>query len=83
MKYITALDQEHHIFLESWHKAWPNATIIAPETLPGLRDKQKYFKLPSDRMKLITKADKEAGKITIDPTFDKEFDARTSATWAA
>jgi len=35
VKYITALDQEHHIFVESWHKQWPNAKIIAPETLPA------------------------------------------------
>lgn len=73
VKYITALDQEHHIFLESWHKQWPNATIIAPETLPAYRDKQNYFKLPDANMKLMRAADKAAG-LTVDPAFDKEFD---------
>ena len=73
VKYLTALDQEHHIFLESWHKEWPQARIIAPETLPDLRDKQGYFKLPAENLRLVKK--EESGKgVSVDSTFDAEFD---------
>lgn len=73
VKYITALDQEHHIFLESWQKEWPEAKVIAPETLPDYRDKQNYNKLPAESWKLMKKADKSNG-LSVDPTFDAEFD---------
>ncbi|KAK5171964.1 uncharacterized protein LTR77_003601 [Saxophila tyrrhenica] len=72
VKYITALDGEHHIFLESWHKQYPNAVVIGPETLPAYRDKQGYFKIPQDKWRLFKKGDAESWKI--DPTFDAEFD---------
>lgn len=73
IRYITALDQEHHIFVESWHKQWPNATIIAPETLPDYRDKQNYFKVPSSNWHLFRKND--PASLSVDPAFDAEFDA--------
>ncbi|KAK3681957.1 hypothetical protein LTR37_020724 [Vermiconidia calcicola] len=71
VKYLTALDQEHHIFLESWHKAWPNARIIVPETLPGYRDKQGYFKLPQSN--LVTFKKDTPSSWTVDAAFDAEF----------
>ena len=74
IRYITALDQEHHIFLESWHKAYPDAKILAPETLPAYRDKQGYFKIPEGSWKLFTKAEKEKGTLRVDEEFDREFD---------
>ena len=73
VRYITALDQEHHIFLEAWHKAWPEAKVLAPETLPAYRDKQGYFKIPESNWLLFKKADKANG-LTVDSTFDNEFD---------
>ena len=72
VKYLTALDQEHHIFLEAWHKEYPNAKVLAPETLPDLRDKQGYFKIPAQNWLLFKKAEK--GKTTVDSTFDAEFE---------
>ncbi|KAF2717441.1 hypothetical protein K431DRAFT_288572 [Polychaeton citri CBS 116435] len=73
VKYIAALDQEHHIFLESWHKAYPQARVIAPDTLPGLRDKQNYFKIPESNWHLFNAGD--AGKgWSVDEEFDREFD---------
>ena len=72
VKYITALDQEHHIFLEAWHKAWPNAVVIAPETLPALREKQGYFKIPEANLRLFKKGDEKS--LNIDEKFDAEFD---------
>lgn len=72
IKYITALDQEHHIFLEAWHKEYPEAKIIAPESLPEYRDKQGYFKLPKERLHLFRKAEK--ANLSVDEEFDAEFD---------
>lgn len=72
VKYITALDQEHHIFLESWHKEWPEATVIAPDTLPALREKQGYFKIPDANLKLFKPKDESSW--TVDPVFDEAFD---------
>ena len=72
IRYITALDQEHHIFLESWHKAYPDAKVLAPESLPAYREKQGYFKIPEASWHLFKKAEKE--KLSVDEEFDKEFD---------
>lgn len=72
IRYITALDAEHHIFLESWHKAYPEAKILAPESLPSYRDKQGYFKIPEASWHLFKKADKDS--LSVDAAFDKDFD---------
>ncbi|KAH9815703.1 hypothetical protein Tdes44962_MAKER00951 [Teratosphaeria destructans] len=72
IRYITALDQEHHIFLEPWHKQWPHATVIAPETLPKYREKQNYFRIPDDRWALFRKDSK--GRFPVSDEFDREFD---------
>ncbi|KXT09872.1 hypothetical protein AC579_6742 [Pseudocercospora musae] len=76
VRYLVALDQEHHIFLESWHKAYPEAKILAPETLPSLRDKQKYFQLPSTHLHLFRKSSPPA----VDEEFDSEF--HTEYVWS-
>ena len=83
VKYLTALDQEHHIFLEQWHKEYPQATIISPETLPDLRKKQNYSMFPEEQWRLI-KVDESKGQATIkiDPTFDAEFDVEYVAAHA-
>lgn len=74
IKYITALDQEHHIFLESWHKAFPDAKVLAPETLPAYRDKQNYFKIPQDSWLLFHKSEAAKGAHSVSEEFDREFD---------
>ncbi|KAK0286065.1 hypothetical protein LTR91_000570 [Friedmanniomyces endolithicus] len=73
VKYITALDQEHHIFLEPWHKAFPDARVIGPETLPGYRDKQNYGKIPQANWVLFKKGDMSTWRVSEE--FDREFDA--------
>jgi hypothetical protein len=73
-KYLVALDQEHHIFLEEWHKAFPEAKVIAPETLPAYRDKQGYFKIPEANWKLFTARESKAGTLSVDADFDGDFD---------
>jgi hypothetical protein len=70
--YITALDQEHHIFIEQWHKEWPEAKVIAPETLPAYREKQKYGRVPEENWILFKKNRPETW--TVSAEFDAEFD---------
>ncbi|KAF1847390.1 uncharacterized protein K460DRAFT_332316 [Cucurbitaria berberidis CBS 394.84] len=69
VKYIAALDAEHHIFLGPWSQAYPNAQVLGPETLPEKRAKQKNEDVPFafvfSKSKPIT---------TISPEFDEEFD---------
>ncbi|EME44276.1 hypothetical protein DOTSEDRAFT_34759 [Dothistroma septosporum NZE10] len=69
LKYIIAPDQEHHIFLESWHKAYPEALVVGPATLPALRDKQSYSKIPFHHLSEPNQP------ISVSPEFDSEFDA--------
>lgn len=46
VKYITALDYEHHIFLGPWYKEYPNAKVLGPEGLPEKRQKQNNENVP-------------------------------------
>ncbi|QIW96344.1 hypothetical protein AMS68_001862 [Peltaster fructicola] len=70
IKYIVASDQEHHIFLEDWHKAYPDAKVLGPDSLPELRKKQNYFAIPDPRFH----AAKKGERFLVDEDFDKEFD---------
>ncbi|KXL51521.1 hypothetical protein M433DRAFT_150545 [Acidomyces richmondensis BFW] len=70
VSYIAALDQEHHIFLDEWHKEWPDAVVIGPDTLPGLRDKQGYGKIPAEKWILSKKGE---GVPKVSEEFDREF----------
>ncbi|EMC94981.1 hypothetical protein BAUCODRAFT_34980 [Baudoinia panamericana UAMH 10762] len=79
VKYITALDQEHHIFLEEWHKAFPDAKVVGPDTLPEHRDKQGYFQIPKDRWVLMRSADR-AGGFSVSEEFDREFDTEYNSS---
>ncbi|KAH7379397.1 hypothetical protein DE146DRAFT_317272 [Phaeosphaeria sp. MPI-PUGE-AT-0046c] len=69
VKYIAALDAEHHIFLGPWHQAYPSAQVMGPETLPEKREKQNNEPVPFafvfSKSKPIT---------SISPEFDAEFD---------
>jgi len=70
LKYIAALDLEHHIFLGDWNKAYPDAKILAPEGLKEKRAKQKNEEVP---FSVIFSA---ANKLTtkVDAAFDADFD---------
>ncbi|KAK5120324.1 hypothetical protein LTR85_006263 [Meristemomyces frigidus] len=71
IRYITALDQEHHIFISAWHDAFPDAQVIAPETLPDLRKKQGYAGIPEGKWTLFKKNDQA---FSVSEEFDREFD---------
>ncbi|KAF2205285.1 hypothetical protein GQ43DRAFT_460096 [Delitschia confertaspora ATCC 74209] len=68
VKYITALDIEHHIYIGPWHAAYPSAKVIGPEGLPEKRQKQKNENVP---FSVIFAPNKPT---TVDPEFDSEFD---------
>jgi len=69
VKYIAALDAEHHIFLGPWHQAYPTALVLGPETLPEKRDKQNNEKVP---FAFVFRKDEAITSIA--PEFDAEFE---------
>ncbi|KAF2735926.1 hypothetical protein EJ04DRAFT_511382 [Polyplosphaeria fusca] len=68
VKYITAMDMEHHIFIGPWHEAFPNAKVIGPEGLPEKRKQQNNEAVP---FASIFKAKQIP---SVDAEFDTEFD---------
>ncbi|QDS75009.1 hypothetical protein FKW77_005692 [Venturia effusa] len=70
LKYIAALDIEHHIFLGAWNKEYPNAKVLGPEGLPEKRRKQKNEDVPFSV--IFTAKDKATTKV--DAEFDADFD---------
>ncbi|KAF2859059.1 hypothetical protein K470DRAFT_259230 [Piedraia hortae CBS 480.64] len=70
VSYIAALDQEHHIFISEWHKYFPEARVLAPDTLPVYREKQGYDKLPAENWVLF-----KDGGMPVSPEFDAEFES--------
>lgn len=44
VKYISAMDLEHHIFITPWAKAYPQAEVIGMEGLPEKREKDPATK---------------------------------------
>lgn len=69
VRYITALDFEHHIFLGPWHAAYPNAKVIGPEGLPEKRKAQNNEDVPFAT--IFTAANPHP---SIDPEFEAEFE---------
>ncbi|KAF1997080.1 hypothetical protein P154DRAFT_471479 [Amniculicola lignicola CBS 123094] len=69
VKYITALDIEHHIFLGAWSQAYPNAQVLGPEGLPEKRTAQKNEDVP---FSYVFSPSKPVTSVT--PEFDAEFD---------
>ncbi|CAA9963486.1 DUF4336 domain containing protein [Pyrenophora teres f. maculata] len=69
VKYIAALDAEHHIFLGPWHKEYPNAQVMGPDVLPEKRTKQKNEEVPFSFL-----FSKSKPVESISPEFDAEFD---------
>lgn len=70
VKYITALDYEHHIFLGPWYEKYPNAKVLGPEGLPEKRASQKNENVP---FAVVFDANKK-DEIKVDPEFDAEFE---------
>ncbi|KAL5117625.1 hypothetical protein ACEQ8H_004518 [Pleosporales sp. CAS-2024a] len=73
VKYIAALDAEHHLFLGPWHAAYPAAHVLGPETLREKRAKQHNEAVP---FTFVFRAPDGAAPpvSSISPEFDAEFD---------
>lgn len=71
VKYVTALDIEHHIFLSQWSKAFPAAKVIGVEGLPEKREKVEDTK-GTKFSYVFTKANK--ADLRVDADFDKDFE---------
>ncbi|KAE9971433.1 hypothetical protein EG327_009867 [Venturia inaequalis] len=70
LRYIAALDIEHHIFLGAWNKEYPNALILGPEGLLEKRAKQKDEAVPINI--IFTAKEKETTKVSAE--FDADFE---------
>lgn len=70
IKYIAALDIEHHIHLTPWKEAFPDAEIIAPE---GLWEKRQSTQVYKDA-KFEHVITKENPHPKISEEFDAEFE---------
>ncbi|GAM85485.1 hypothetical protein ANO11243_034920 [Dothideomycetidae sp. 11243] len=67
VKYLVAPDIEHHLFLDPWHKQYPDAKLIGSEALKIKREKMGK-PLP---WTYIWKKDVQP---SVDAEFDKEFE---------
>ena len=78
VKYIAALDMEHHIFVGSWHNEYPDALVIGPEELKKKREGMKEMeKVRWDVLYHDKGSKKESGHsedFSVDEEFDREFD---------
>ncbi|KAG5664699.1 hypothetical protein KAF25_008433 [Fusarium avenaceum] len=74
VRYIVALDYEHHIFISDWAKEYPSAKIIGPEGLPEKRAKATDDpKIGNEEFAVVFKKENKQ-EIKIDPDFDADFD---------
>ena len=73
VKYLIAPDIEHHLFLDSWHDAYPDASLIGPEELKIKRDRMGKS-LP------WTYLWKRGVPPSVDAAFDQEF--KYTFVWA-
>lgn len=73
VKYIVALDFEHHIFISEWAREYPEAKIIGPEGLLEKRQKADDPKIGKEPFAVVFEA-KDKLTTKIDPEFDADFD---------
>lgn len=71
VRYIAALDLEHHLQLTAWKEAFPDAEIIAPEGLWEKRQKNPAYK--DTKFGHVFTRSKE-GKQSVSEEFDAEFE---------
>lgn len=72
VRYIVALDFEHHIFISEWAKEFPAAKIIGPQGLPEKRAKQDDPNIGKEEFAVVfTKENKR--EMHISEEFDADF----------
>ena len=72
VRYLSALDLEHHIFLSEWMAAYPSAKLLGVEGLPEKRAKSNPTASGNDFSYTWTSANK--AEMKVDPEFDSEFE---------
>ena len=80
VKYLTAMDFEHHIYIGEWAKRFPEAKVLGVEGLPEKREKMEGMKgtifnfiySMKGREKGVGGGD--GGVKTVSEEFDREFD---------
>ncbi len=70
VRYVTAPDLEHHIYLGEWYKAFPHAKFIAPDGLAEKRARQKQDAVPFAAV--FSAQNKAAVRVGAD--FDADFE---------
>ena len=71
VRYISALDYEHHIFITEWAKAFPNAKLLGVEGLPEKRESSK--ETAGTKFEHVWLKNNK-GDFKVDPDFDREFE---------
>ena len=71
VKYIAALDYEHHIFMTEWSRAYPSASLLGIEGLPEKREQNRAT--AGSKFQYVWTANNKH-EMHIDPEFDQEFD---------
>lgn len=72
VRYLSALDYEHHIFLSDWAAAYPGAKLLGVEGLAEKRAKSSNHKAGTDFAHTWTAQNKT--DLKVDPDFDAEFE---------
>lgn len=73
VRYIVALDYEHHIFMSEWAKAYPEAKLVGMEGLPEKRKKANDEKIGNEDFAVVFKKEGKRD-LRIDPEFDVDFE---------
>lgn len=71
VRYLSALDFEHHIFLSEWAAAYPNAKLLGVDGLPEKREKTK--ETAGTKFSYVW-TQKNKADMKVDPEFDSEFE---------
>ena len=71
VKYIAALDYEHHIFITEWSRAYPSASLLGVE---GLAEKREQSPATAGTKFQYVWTAKNKHEMHIDPEFDQDFD---------
>lgn len=74
VKYIAALDMEHHLHVTSWKNAYPDAEVIAPEGLWEKRQSNPEFKNTPFHHVFMREKSIKGQQQSISEEFDAEFE---------
>ena len=71
VRYLSALDFEHHIYLSEWAAAYPGAKLLGVDGLPEKREQSK--ETAGTKFEYVW-TQKNKSDMKVDPEFDREFE---------